>query len=142
MTVTGLLTTGTLKMRKLIAFAAMAAGFWTHGLHAETKVTPLMEHDLPGIPGKEGAMLTVDYAPGGSDPIHRHNASVFVYVLKGSIIMQVKGGASVTLKEGQSFFEGPNDIHIVGRNASQTEPARFLAFFVKNKAAPFVVPVK
>ncbi|KXV75849.1 cupin [Gluconobacter japonicus] len=129
-------------MRKLIAFAAMAAGFWAHGLHAETKVTPLMKHDLPGIPGKEGAMLTVDYAPGGSDPIHRHNASVFVYVLKGSIIMQVKGGASVTLKEGQSFFEGPNDIHIVGHNASQTEPARFLAFFVKNKAAPFVIPVK
>lgn len=73
-------------------------------------------------------------------PIHKHNASVFVYVLKGSVIMQVKGGVSVTLKEGQTFFEGPNDIHLVGRNASQTEPARFLAFFVKNKTAPFVSP--
>jgi len=142
MTVTGLLPTGKSKMRKLIALAAVAAGFWTHALHAETKVTPLMAHDLQGIPGKEGAMLTVDYAPGGSDPIHRHNASVFVYVLKGSITMQVKGGAPVTLKEGQSFFEGPNDVHLVGRNASQTEPARFLAFFVKNKTAPFVFPAK
>lgn len=129
-------------MRKFIALAAVAAGFWPQSLHAETKVTPLLAHDLSGIPGKEGAMLTVDYAPGGSDPIHRHNASVFVYVLKGSITMQVKGDAPVTLKEGQSFFEGPDEVHLVGRNASQTEPARFLAFFVKDKAAPFVFPAK
>lgn len=129
-------------MRKFIALAAVTAGFWTCSLHAATKVTPLLAHDLQGIPGKEGVMLTVDYAPGGSDPIHRHNASVFVYVLKGSIIMQVRGGTFVTLKEGQSFFEGPNDIHLVGRNASQTESARFLAFFVKDKTAPFVFPAK
>ncbi|ACI52887.1 Cupin 2 conserved barrel domain protein [Gluconacetobacter diazotrophicus PA1 5] len=128
-------------MRKFIALAAMAASLWASPLHAATTVTPLLVHDLPGIPGKEGAMLTVDYAPGGSDPIHRHNASVFVYVLKGSITMQVEGGAPVTLKEGQTFFEGPNDVHLVGRNASQTEPARFLAFFVKDKTAPFVFPV-
>lgn len=127
-------------MRKFIALAAVAASFWTPSLHAETKVTPLLVHDLQGLPGKEGAMLTVDYAPGGSDPIHRHNASVFVYVLKGRVIMQVKGGAPVTLTEGQSFFEGPDDVHLVGRNASQTEPAKFLAFFVKDKAAPFVFP--
>ncbi|CAP57147.1 cupin domain-containing protein [Gluconacetobacter diazotrophicus] len=128
-------------MRKFIALAAMAASLWASPLLAATTVTPLLVHDLPGIPGKEGAMLTVDYAPGGSDPIHRHNASVFVYVLKGSITMQVEGGAPVTLKEGQTFFEGPNDVHLVGRNASQTEPARFLAFFVKDKTAPFVFPV-
>jgi len=139
---TSLLSTETLKMRKSIALAAVAAAFWTCSAHAATKVTPLLAHDLPGIPDKEGAMLTVDYAPGGSDPIHRHNASVFVYVLKGSITMQVRNGTPVTLKEGQSFFEGPNDIHLVGRNASQTEPARFLAFFVKDKTAPFVFPAK
>lgn len=127
-------------MRKFIALGAIAASFLTHSLHAATRVTSLTAHDLQGISGKEGAMLTVDYGPGDSDPIHKHNASVFVYVLKGSVIMQVKGGVPVTLKEGQTFFEGPNDIHLVGRNASQTEPARFLAFFVKNKTAPFVSP--
>ncbi|AXY24250.1 MAG: cupin domain-containing protein [Acetobacter aceti] len=127
-------------MRKFLAFGAIAASFCTHSLHAATTVAPLTAHDLQGMPGKEGAMLTVDYGPGESDPIHRHNASVFVYVLKGSVIMQVKDGMPVTLKEGQTFFEGPNDVHLVGRNASQTEPARFLAFFVKDKTAPFVFP--
>ncbi|QEO18697.1 cupin domain-containing protein [Acetobacter vaccinii] len=127
-------------MRKVVFLAAIAASLCGHSIHAETRVTPLMAQNLQGIPGKEGAMVTVDYSPGASDPIHRHNASVFVYVLKGSIIMQVKGGASVTLKEGQSFFEGPDDVHLVGRNASQTDPARFLAFFVKDKNAPFVLP--
>ncbi|WP_102326157.1 cupin domain-containing protein [Komagataeibacter saccharivorans] len=127
-------------MRKFLACGVIAASFCTHSLHAATTVTPLTAHDLQGMPGKEGAMLTVDYGPGESDPIHRHNASVFVYVLKGSVIMQVKGGMPVPLKEGQTFFEGPNDVHLVGRNASQTEPARFLAFFVKDKTAPFVFP--
>lgn len=105
-----------------------------------TRVTPLLAHDLPGLAGKEGAMVVVDYPPGGADPVHRHNASVFVYVLKGSVVMQVKGGQAVTLHEGQSFFEGPADVHLTGRNASTTEPARFIAFFVKDKAAPFVAP--
>ncbi|MFT8418329.1 MAG: cupin domain-containing protein [Acetobacter sp.] len=105
-----------------------------------TRVTPLLAHDLPGLAGKEGAMVVVDYPPGGADPVHRHNASVFVYVLKGSVVMQVKGGQAVTLHEGQSFFEGPADVHLIGRNASTTEPARFIAFFVKDKAAPFVTP--
>lgn len=86
-------------------------------------------------------MVLVEYPPGGADPVHRHNASVFVFVLKGSVVMQVKGGAAVTLHEGQSFFEGPADVHLVGRNASTTETARFIAFFVKNKTSPFVTPV-
>jgi len=127
-------------MRKFIALGALAASFWAPALHAETKVTPLITRDLQGIPGKEGAMLTVDYPPGGWDPVHRHHASVFVYVLKGSVVMQVKGHAPVTLKAGQSFFEGPDDVHIVGRNASQTASARFVAFFVKDKTTPFVMP--
>ena len=127
-------------MRKFTVLAVLTAGFWASSLQAATTVTPLMSHELPGLSGKEGAMVTVGYGPGDSDPIHRHNASVFVYVLKGSVIMQVKGGQPVTLKEGQTFFEGPNDVHAVGRNASQIEPAKFIAFFVKDKAAPFVFP--
>ena len=108
----------------------------------EAKVTPLMSKDLPDFPGKEGLMITVEYPPGSSDPIHRHNADAFVYVLEGSIIMQVKGGEPVTLTPGQTFYEGPNDIHIVGRNASNTKPAKFIVFLVKDKNAPVLIPVK
>jgi quercetin dioxygenase-like cupin family protein len=119
----------------LLSFAPTASA-------QETKVTPLFSHDLTGIPGKEGMMLTVEYPPGGADPIHRHNASVFVYVLEGSVTMQVKGGAQTTLTQGQTFYEGPEDIHLVGRNASKTESAKFVVFFVKDKGTPPVVPVQ
>ena len=108
----------------------------------DAQVTPLMSKDLPEFPGKEGLMITVVYPPGSSDPIHRHNAHAFVYVLEGSIVMQVKGGKEVTLTPGQSFYEGPNDIHVVGRNASNTKPAKFVVFLVKNKDAPVLVQVK
>ena len=87
-------------------------------------------------------MLIVEYPPGAVDPIHRHNAHAFVYVLEGTIVMQVKGGESVTLNPGQTFYEGPNDVHIVGRNASKTKPAKFVVFLVKDKGAPVLVPVK
>ena len=108
----------------------------------EAKVTTLMSKDLPEYPGKEGLMITVEYPPGASDPIHRHNAHGFIYVLEGSIVMQVKGGKQVTLTPGQTFYEGPNDVHIVGRNASNTKPAKFVVFFVKDKGAPILVPEK
>src|SRR5215470_6516973 len=108
----------------------------------DAQVTTLMSKDLPECPGKEGLMITVVYPPGASDPIHRHNAHAFIYVLEGSIVMQVKGGKEVTLTPGQTFYEGPNDIHVVGRNASTTKPAKFLVVFVKNKDAPVVTPVK
>ena len=108
----------------------------------DAQVTPLMSKDLADFPGKEGLMITVVYPPGSSDPIHRHNAHAFVYVLEGSIVMQVKGGKEVTLTPGHSFYEGPNDIHVVGRNASTTKPAKFVVFLVKNKDAPVLVPVK
>ena len=107
----------------------------------EAKVTPLMSKDLTEIPGREVSMLTVEYAPGGVDPIHRHNAYAFVYVLEGSIVMQVKGGKKVTLMPGQTFYEGPDDVHIVGRNVSSTKPAKFLVVLIKNKGAPVLVPV-
>ena len=108
----------------------------------EAKVAPLMSKDLTECPGKEAVMITVEYPPGHSDEIHRHNAYVFVYVLEGSVVMQVRGGKEVTLAPGQTFYEGPDDIHIVGRNASKTKPAKFVAFFVKDKGAPITVPVK
>lgn len=108
----------------------------------EAKVTKLVSKDLPDLPAKEGVMITVDYPPGASDPIHRHNADAFVYVLEGSIVMQVRGGKEVTLTPGQIFYEGPSDIHEVGRNASQTKPAKFVVFLVKKKGAPILIPVK
>jgi len=108
----------------------------------EPKVTTLMSKNLPGIPGKEAMMITVEYAPGGSDPIHRHNAAAFVYVLEGSVVMQLKGGKPVTLGPGETFYEGPDDIHIVGRNASNTKPAKFVVFLIKNPGAPALVPVR
>jgi quercetin dioxygenase-like cupin family protein len=106
----------------------------------EAKVTPLFSKDLTNLPGKEGLMITVEYPPGSSDPIHRHNAHAFVYVLEGSIVMQVRGGKEVTLTPGQTFYEGPSDVHVVGRNASQTKPAKFVVFLVKDKGAPVLVP--
>jgi quercetin dioxygenase-like cupin family protein len=102
----------------------------------EPKVTPLMSKDLAEFPGKEVLMITVEYPPGGSDPVHRHNAHGFIYVLEGSVVMQVKGGKEITLTPGQTFYEGPNDVHVVGRNASSTKPAKFLVFLVKDKGAP------
>jgi quercetin dioxygenase-like cupin family protein len=108
----------------------------------EAKVTQLLSKDLTDLPGKEGLMITVEYPPGSSDPVHRHNAHAFVYVLEGSIVMQVKGGKEVTLTPGQTFYEGPNDVHIVGRNASKTKAAKFVVFLVKDKGAPVLVPVK
>ena len=108
----------------------------------EAKVTPLLSKDLTDIAGKEGLMITVEYPPGASDPIHRHNAHAFVYVLEGSIVMQVRGGKEVTLTPGQTFYEGPTDVHVVGRNASQTKPAKFVVFLVKDKGAPVLVPAK
>ena len=111
-------------------------------LAQEAKVTELMSKDLTNLPGKEGLMITVEYPPGHSDQVHRHNAYAFVYVLEGSVVMQVRGGKEVTLTPGQTFYEGPDDVHVLGRNASQTKPAKFVVFFVKDKDAPVLVPAK
>src|SRR5919198_949491 len=106
----------------------------------QPKVTPVMSKDLANIPGKEVVMITVEFAPGGADPVHRHDAHGFIYVLEGSVVMQVKGGKPVTLTAGQTFYEGPDDVHVVGRNASSTKPAKILAGLGKRKSAPPVVP--
>ena len=108
----------------------------------EPKVAEVMSKDLKDYPGKESLMLTVEYPPGGADPVHRHNAHAFVYVMEGTVVMQVKGGKEVTLKPGDTFYEGPDDIHVVGRNASKTAPAKFVVVLLKNKGAPALVPVK
>ena len=108
----------------------------------EAKVTSLMSKDLTENPGKELLMITVEHAPGGSSPIHRHNAHAMVYVLEGSVVMQLKGGKQVTLTPGQTFYEGPDDVHVVDRNASSTKPAKFLVVLIKDKGAPVLVPVQ
>jgi quercetin dioxygenase-like cupin family protein len=108
----------------------------------QAKVTPLISKDLPESPGREVVMITVEHAPGGSSPIHRHSAHAIVYVLEGSVVMQVKGGQQVTLTPGQTFYEGPGDIHLVDRNASTTKPAKFLVFIIKDKSAPVLIPEK
>jgi quercetin dioxygenase-like cupin family protein len=106
----------------------------------QATVKQLMTKDLPELPGKEVLMITVEYPPGATDPVHRHNARAFLYVLEGTIVMQVKGGKEVTLKPGETFYEGPDDVHVVGRNASTTKPAKFVVFFIKDKGAPVLVP--
>ena len=121
----------------ILALACLMSGTL---LAQEAKVTDLMSKDLPNLPGKEGLMITVEYPPGSVDPIHRHNANGFIYVLEGTIVMQVRGGKEATLTPGQTFYEGRDDVHIVGRNASQTKPAKFVVFFVKDKGAPVLVP--
>jgi quercetin dioxygenase-like cupin family protein len=110
-------------------------------LAQEAKVTELMSKDLTNL-GKEGLMITVEYPPGNVDPVHRHNAHGFIYVLEGTIVMQVKGGKETTVTAGQTFYEGPDDVHVVGRNASKTKPAKFVVFFVKDKGAPLFVAAK
>ena len=124
----------------VIAVCLAAATAAATATAQEVKVTPVMTRDLAGIDGKEGTMLVVEYTPGGSSAPHRHNAHVFVYVLEGSLVMQVKGGKEVTLGPGQTFYESPEDVHAVSRNASTTKPAKFVVFFVKQKEAPLTVP--
>jgi quercetin dioxygenase-like cupin family protein len=108
----------------------------------DATVRSLVSKDLAGDPRRELSMITVEYAPGGTDPVHTHNAQALVYVLEGSIVMQVKGSVPVTLTQGQTFYEGPDDVHVVGRNASHTAPAKVLVFLVKDRGAPILTPVK
>ena len=108
----------------------------------EAKVSTVISKELPNVPGKEAQILMVEYPPGGADPVHRHDANAFAYVLEGSVVMGVKGQPEVTLEPGQVFYEGPSDIHTVGRNASSTKPAKFVVFLVKEKGAPVMLPAK
>jgi quercetin dioxygenase-like cupin family protein len=126
---------------KLVALVLLCLMTGT-AMAQQPKVTELMSKDLPEHPGKEMLMITVEHAPGGSTPIHVHNAHALVYVLEGSVVEQVKGGQQVTLTPGQPWYEGPDDLHVVDRNASTTQPAKFLVVLIKDKGAPVLVPVK
>jgi quercetin dioxygenase-like cupin family protein len=133
--------TGMMKYRLAAALIGMMALLTTPAVAEGPKVTPLMQKDLAGLPDQEGVVLTVEYAPGASSGKHRHNAHTFVYVLEGAVVMQVEGGEAVTLGSGQTFYESPTDIHIVSKNASDSQAAKFLVVFVKDKGAPPNVPV-
>jgi quercetin dioxygenase-like cupin family protein len=126
-----LITTGTLMAQQAVTSPA-----------AHETITPLITKDLAGFPGEQGLMYTVDFPPGFSSPVHRHNAQVLVYVLEGAVVMQVRGQQEVRLQPGETFYEGPSDIHIVSRNASSTEPAKFLVFLIHKKDSPLVIPAK
>ena len=130
------------KRMLMLALLVTSTLIMSSTLMAEETITPIMSHDLAGSAGEQVLMYTVDFPPGFSSPVHRHNAQVSVYVLEGSVVMQVRGGKEITLGPGQSFYEAPNDIHVVSRNASSTKPAKFLVFLVKEKGAPVLVPVK
>ena len=125
-----------------IKLVALVLLFFMTGTAMAQELATVMTKDLAGVPGKDVVMFTVQFPPGWADPVHRHDGQGFIYVLEGSIVMQVKGGKEVTLTPGQSFYEGPDDIHVVGRNASTTSPAKFLVILIKGKGAPLLVPVK
>ena len=132
-----------MKNPALILFLVCSLFFVSSPLIAEdAKVTSLMSKPVPDNPGKELLMISVEYPPGASDPVHRHNAQALLYVLEGSIVMGVNSEKPVTLTAGQTFYEGPDDVHTVGRNASKTMPAKFLVFLLKNKGAPVLILVK
>jgi quercetin dioxygenase-like cupin family protein len=135
-------TKWSLNIRKAALVAVLLCAFGGRLIAQGAVVTPLMTKELADMPGKEALMITVEYPPGGSDPVHRHNAHAFIYVLEGSVVMQLKGRKQVTLTSGQTFYEGPDDIHVVGRSASSTKPAKLLVLLVKNKGAPVLVPVQ
>jgi len=126
---------------KALAFPLLlAAATAARAASPEPSVTPLMTQALSDDPGRELVVLTVTYPPGGADPVHRHDAHGFVYVLEGSVVMGVRGGKPVTLKAGQTFYEGPDDVHTIGRNASKTKPAKFVVFLLKKQGAPILTP--
>jgi quercetin dioxygenase-like cupin family protein len=128
---------------KLVALVLLAALPILAAVPAEAAdVKELFAIDLADYPGKESRMIEVSYPPGAQDMVHRHNAHAFVYVLEGQIVMQLKGKPAVTLKAGQTYYEGPSDVHVVGRNASNTEPARFVVVLLKAKGAPILVPAE
>ena len=130
-------------MTRTTAAAALTLSLAGSVLPARTDpVKTLMSQDLSGVPGREVSMITVDYPPGASTPAHTHHAQALVYVLEGSIVMQAKGKEPVTVTRGQTWSEGPDDVHVVSRNASTSAPAKYLVFMVKDKGAPILTLVK
>jgi len=129
-------------MKTILAALALLCVMTGPAMAQASKVTSLMSKDLPENPGKEMLVILVEHVPGGSNPAHRHNAHAVVYMLEGSVVMQLKGGKEVTLTPGQTFYEGPNDVHVIDRNASKTKPAKFVVVLIKDKGAPALVPAE
>jgi quercetin dioxygenase-like cupin family protein len=131
---------------KLILHSLIVAALPFSAAFAQTAAQPIgapvMQKDLTDLPGREMLMLSVEYPPGTVEHIHRHDAYAFVYVLEGSIVEGVRGGKEVTLTPGQTFYEGPDDVHTVGRNASATKPAKFIVVLVKKKGVDAVLPAE
>ena len=128
---------------KITAAIALALSLAGGALAAQDgTVRSLLSKDLAGDARREITMITVEYQPGGSTPVHTHHAQAMVYVLEGSIVMQVKDGPAVNLSAGQTFYEGLDDVHLISRNASKTAPAKFVVFLVKDKGGPILTPVK
>jgi quercetin dioxygenase-like cupin family protein len=130
------------RMKSLIAVVALSFGALgsasAQPAAPQADVQQVLSKELGDLPGKEGLVLRVTYPPGSADQAHRHDAHGFVYVEEGTVVMQVRGGQPVTLQAGQVFYEGPDDVHVVGRNASTTKPAKLVVFLVKNKGAPIL----
>ena len=129
-------------MKNIVALAVSLSLVGGTLLAQDVTIKTLLSKDLPGFQGKEITMITVDYRPGAVDPVHTHNAHAMVYVLEGAVVMQVAGKPPVTLGPGQTFYEQPGDVHAVARNASDSAPAKFLVFFVKDRGAPILTPAK
>ena len=129
-------------MKRLRAALMLSLSLAGGTVAQDDPVRPLLSKDLAGVPGREISMITVEYPPGGSSPAHTHHAQAMVYVLEGSIVMQLKDKAAVTLTAGQTFYEGPDDVHLISRNASDSARAKFVVFLVKDKGAPILKPLK
>jgi quercetin dioxygenase-like cupin family protein len=131
---------------RLVATVGVVTALFSGSLYANdveksgAKVTSLMQKALPDYPGKEGVVARVEFPPGHVDGAHRHDAHVFVYVLEGTVEMQVEGGKPVMLNAGDTFYENPQDVHPIGRNVSNTKSAKLIVFFVKNQNAPLALP--
>jgi quercetin dioxygenase-like cupin family protein len=114
----------------------------TAGAAPQSSRKVLMTKDLADFPGKEALVYLIDYPPGTNNLPHRHDAHVFLHILSGQLNAQVKGGELTVLNPGDTYYESPNDIHIVSRNPSSTTPAKAILFMVHNKGAALSTPVK
>ena len=131
------------RIAAVVAFGVALTLGSTSALYAQGSVSaPLLSKDLPEFAGKEVVMSTVTYPAGVASAPHRHDAHTFVYVLEGSVVMQVEGGQPMTLSPGQTFYENPTDVHATSKNASATQPAKILVFMLKDKGKPATRPAK
>lgn len=110
----------------------------------QLKRVQLTSQDLPKMDG-DNLIVTIqqlEYVPGGTSDAHRHNGCTFVYVLEGALVARIDDGPEKIYRPGEMFYEPPLHLHAVSKNASQTEPAKFLVFRVIEKGKPATVPAQ